>query len=73
MACAKHFAGDGGTAKGTSPADGGLYQPSTIEAMQSEAILDIAHHHLAPYKAAVDLEVASVMASFSKVERGVHA
>ena len=66
MACAKHFAGDGGTAKGTSPADGGLYgalydRGNTIG---NDTILRAIH--LAPYKAAVDLEVASVMASFSK-------
>jgi beta-glucosidase len=62
-ACAKHFAGDGGTAKGTSSRDDAIYDRGNTNTGSEEVLRAI---HLAPYKAAIEVGVASIMASFSK-------
>lgn len=55
LACAKHFAGDGGT-------ENGLDQGDTKGDMASFKKI-----HIAPYKAAVEAGVGSVMASYSSL------
>jgi beta-glucosidase len=61
-ACAKHFAGDGGTAKGTSSMAEALYDRGNTNTGTDQVLRAI---HLAPYKSALEGEVASIMASFS--------
>ncbi len=55
LACAKHFAGDGGTENGIDQGDA-KGDPETFKKL-----------HTAQYKAAVDAKVGSVMASFSSL------
>jgi hypothetical protein len=62
-ACAKHFAGDGGTAKGTSTVKDAIFDRGNTATGSDQVLRAI---HLAPYKAALDVGVASIMASFSQ-------
>jgi beta-glucosidase len=62
-ACAKHFAGDGGTAKGTSTTENALYDRGNTNTGADQVLRAI---HLTPYQAALDAEVATIMASFSQ-------
>ena len=60
-ACAKHYAGDGGTVPGT-----GTGGPDRLD--QGDVLLDSAAFwdiHMAPYKPAVDAGVATIMPSYS--------
>ncbi|MFW5772726.1 MAG: glycoside hydrolase family 3 protein, partial [Phototrophicaceae bacterium] len=57
----KHFVGDGGTAYGTSPQDGGLLDRG--DALIDEATLR--EVHLAPYYAAIENGARSIMISYS--------
>ena len=64
LATAKHFLADGGTAFGSSTTE--IMKPYLLD--QGDARIDEAtlrRVHLPPYKAAVDVGVGSVMASFS--------
>ncbi len=73
LACAKHFVGDGGTAWGTTrrypwiknnwQGPGSRYQIDQGETKVSEETLRSVH--LAPYQAAIQAGVRSVMVSFS--------
>ncbi|THV27329.1 glycoside hydrolase family 3 protein [Glycomyces paridis] len=66
LATAKHYVGDGGTGYGTSTTDS--YQlDQGVVAIGEEELRAI---HLAPFQAAVDAGVGSVMASFSSVDLG---
>ncbi|MEW2301695.1 glycoside hydrolase family 3 N-terminal domain-containing protein [Streptomyces sp. NPDC006655] len=64
LATAKHFVGDGGTAYGSSTT--GTYTidqgVTTVTRQQLEAI------HLAPYRAAVDRGIGTVMPSYSSLD-----
>jgi beta-glucosidase len=62
-ACAKHFAGDGGTAKGTSTVKDAIFDRGNTNTGSDQALRAI---HLAPYKAVLEVGVASIMASFSQ-------
>ena len=66
MATAKHFAGDGGTAWGSSTSNGYSIDQgvTTVDEATFRAI------HLAPYKAAIDAGVRIVMTSFSSTAAG---
>jgi beta-glucosidase-like glycosyl hydrolase len=66
LATAKHFVGDGGTAFGTSTTDEYLLDQG-VTTLTEEELRSI---HLAPFKAAVDAGVGSVMASFSSTDLG---
>jgi beta-glucosidase len=66
LATAKHFVGDGGTAFGTSTTDDYLLDQG-VTTLTEEELRSI---HLAPFKAAVDAGVGSVMASFSSNDLG---
>jgi len=60
VACAKHFVADGGTTFGTAPT-GGLLD-------QGDARIDektLRETHLAPYRAAINAGVATIMPSYS--------
>ncbi|MEV3938089.1 glycoside hydrolase family 3 N-terminal domain-containing protein [Glycomyces sp. NPDC049804] len=74
LATAKHFVGDGGTAYGTSTTPNDLLPPgSTYRLDQGVATLteeELRSIHLAPFQAAVDAGVGSVMASFSSTDLG---
>ena len=59
LACAKHFAGDGGTAWGTGR-DGGMDRGNTV--LDETAFRSL---HLEPYRAAVTAGVMSIMISYS--------
>jgi beta-glucosidase len=61
IACAKHFAGDGLTTFGTSHMDGGVLDRGDVRL--SEA--DFRALAVAPYRAAINAGVATVMVSFS--------
>ena len=65
-ATAKHFAGDGGTAWGTSTTSG--YQIDQGVTPVDGATLDAVH--IAPYRAAIDAGARIVMASFSSTTAG---
>ncbi|MFG3342903.1 glycoside hydrolase family 3 protein [Glycomyces sp. NPDC048151] len=74
LATAKHFVGDGGTAFGTSTTPNDLLPPGStylldqgVTTLTEEELRAI---HLAPFKAAVDAGVGSVMASFSSTDLG---
>jgi beta-glucosidase-like glycosyl hydrolase len=66
LATAKHYVGDGGTAFGTSTTDDYLLDQG-VTTLTEEELRSI---HLAPFKAAVDAGVGSVMASFSSNDLG---
>lgn len=66
LATAKHFVGDGGTAYGTSTTENYLLDQG-VTTLTEEELRAI---HLAPFKAAVDAGVGSVMASFSSTDLG---
>jgi beta-glucosidase len=74
LATAKHFVGDGGTAYGTSTTPNDLLPPgSTYRLDQGVTTLteeELRSIHLAPFQAAVDAGVGSVMASFSSTDLG---
>ncbi|MGL1902854.1 MAG: glycoside hydrolase family 3 C-terminal domain-containing protein [Fibrobacterales bacterium] len=55
----KHYVGDGGTAWGSAP--GGLINPGVLYLNDAE----LRSIHLPPYESAVDIDVASVMVSYS--------
>ena len=60
LACAKHFAGDGGTAWGTGTYNGSIDQGNTVcDEATFRAI------HIAPYTNAIAAGVDSIMASYS--------
>lgn len=61
LGTAKHFVGDGGTAYGSSPVDGGLLDRGLTDV--DEATLRAVH--LAPYIAAIENGARSVMISYS--------
>ncbi len=72
LACAKHFVGDGATTWGTAPRFdwvdwwdgwGDTWQIDQGDARISEG--ELRATHLAPYRAAVDAGVATVMASYN--------
>ncbi len=72
LACAKHFVGDGATTWGTAPRFdwvdwwdgwGDVWQIDQGDARISED--ELRDTHLAPYEAAVDAGVATVMASYN--------
>jgi beta-glucosidase len=65
LACAKHFAGDGGTAFGTGiPKEGGGRFPMDRgDVQQDEATMR--RIHISPYIAAVEAGVGSIMPSYS--------
>ncbi|GAA2260034.1 glycoside hydrolase family 3 N-terminal domain-containing protein [Glycomyces scopariae] len=66
LATAKHYVADGGTAYGTSTTED--YQlDQGVTTMSEEELRAI---HLAPFQAAVDAGVGSVMASFSSTDLG---
>ena len=64
LATAKHFAGDGGTAYGTSTT--GTYKIDQGITQISRA--DMERLHLPPFDTAVKLGVGSVMPSYSSVD-----
>jgi beta-glucosidase-like glycosyl hydrolase len=66
LATAKHYVGDGGTAFGSSTTDEYLLDQG-VTTLTEEELRSI---HLAPFKAAVDAGVGSVMASFSSTDLG---
>ncbi|GAA2160979.1 MULTISPECIES: glycoside hydrolase family 3 protein [Glycomyces] len=66
LATAKHYVGDGGTAFGSSTTDDYLLDQG-VTTLTEEELRSI---HLAPFKAAVDAGVGSVMASFSSNDLG---
>jgi len=66
LATAKHYVGDGGTAFGSSATDDYLLDQG-VTTLTEEELRSI---HLAPFKAAVDAGVGSVMASFSSTDLG---
>jgi beta-glucosidase len=66
LATAKHYVGDGGTAYGTSTTEDYLLDQG-VTTLSEEELRQI---HLAPFKAAVDAGVGSVMASFSSTDLG---
>jgi beta-glucosidase-like glycosyl hydrolase len=66
LATAKHYVGDGGTAFGSSTTDDYLLDQG-VTTLAEEQLRSI---HLAPFKAAVDAGVGSVMASFSSTDLG---
>ncbi|MDA1358935.1 glycoside hydrolase family 3 C-terminal domain-containing protein [Glycomyces luteolus] len=66
LATAKHYAGDGGTALGSSTTDDYLLDQG-VTTLTEEELRSI---HLAPFKAAVDAGVGSVMVSFSSTDLG---
>ncbi len=61
LACAKHYVGDGGTAA-TSPREGRIRLDQGDTRIDEETLRRI---HLAPYVAAVDAGVGSIMPSYS--------
>lgn len=65
LACAKHFAGDGGTAHGTGAAreEGGNYPMDRGDVRVDEPTMR--KIHISPYIAAVDAGVGSIMPSYS--------
>ncbi|MDN3239536.1 glycoside hydrolase family 3 protein [Glycomyces tritici] len=74
LAMAKHFVGDGGTAFGSSTTPNDLLPPGDtylldqgVTTLTEEELRAI---HLAPFKAAVDAGVGSVMASYSSTDLG---
>lgn len=66
LATAKHYVGDGGTAHGTSATEGYLLDQGVAALSEAE----LRQLHLAPFEAAVDAGVGSVMASFSSNDIG---
>ena len=66
LATAKHYVGDGGTAYGTSTTEDYLLDQG-VTTLTEEELRAI---HLAPFAAAVDAGVGSVMASFSSTDLG---
>jgi beta-glucosidase-like glycosyl hydrolase len=66
LATAKHYVGDGGTALGTSTTEDYLIDQG-VATLTEEELRSI---HLAPFKAAVDAGVGSVMVSFSSTDLG---
>jgi beta-glucosidase len=66
LATAKHYVGDGGTAYGTSTTEDYLLDQGVTTLSEEE----LRQLHLAPFKAAVDAGVGSVMASFSSTDLG---
>jgi beta-glucosidase len=66
LATAKHYVGDGGTAFGSSTTEDYLLDQG-VATLTEEELRSI---HLAPFKAAVDSGVGSVMASFSSTDLG---
>jgi beta-glucosidase len=65
MACAKHFAGDGATAFGTSTKarEGGLLDRGDVRLEDA----DFRRLAVAPYQAAIEAGVASIMVSYSSL------
>jgi len=69
LASAKHFAGDGATAYGTSRMPGGLLDRGDVQ-LDEEAFHTLA---VEPFRPAIDAGVGSVMVSFNSVQgRKVH-
>ncbi|WP_205325015.1 glycoside hydrolase family 3 protein [Glycomyces sp. YM15] len=66
LATAKHYVGDGGTAFGTSTTDDYLLDQGVTTLTEDE----LRSIHLAPFEAAVDAGVGSVMVSFSSTDLG---
>ncbi len=66
LGTAKHFAGDGGTAFGSSTSNGYLLDQGVTDV--AAATFD--EIHLAPYRAAIEAGVRIVMASFSSTSAG---
>ncbi len=66
LATAKHYVGDGGTAYGSSTTDDYLLDQG-VTALTEDELRAI---HLAPFQAAVNAGVGSVMASFSSTDLG---
>jgi beta-glucosidase len=66
LATAKHYVGDGGTGYGTSTTEQYLLDQG-VTALSEDELRQI---HLAPFQAAVDAGVGSVMASFSSTDLG---
>jgi beta-glucosidase-like glycosyl hydrolase len=66
LATAKHFVGDGGTAYGSSTTNEWVLDQG-VTTLTEEELRTI---HLAPFKAAVDAGVGSVMASYSSTDLG---
>ncbi|MEU6250329.1 glycoside hydrolase family 3 protein [Glycomyces sp. NPDC047010] len=66
LATAKHYVGDGGTAYGSSTTEGYLLDQGVTTLTEDE----LRSIHLAPFQAAVDAGVGSVMASFSSTDLG---
>jgi beta-glucosidase-like glycosyl hydrolase len=66
LATAKHYVGDGGTGYGTSTTEDYLLDQG-VTTLSEEELRQI---HLAPFEAAVDAGVGSVMVSFSSTDLG---
>jgi beta-glucosidase len=66
LATAKHYVGDGGTAYTSSTTDDYLIDQGVTTLTEDE----LRTLHLAPFRAAVDAGVGSVMASFSSTDLG---
>ncbi|WP_084546168.1 glycoside hydrolase family 3 protein [Glycomyces arizonensis] len=66
LATAKHYVGDGGTAYGSSTTDSYTLDQGVTELSEDE----LRRLHLAPFRAAVEAGVGSVMASFSSTDLG---
>ncbi|GAB3233338.1 glycoside hydrolase family 3 N-terminal domain-containing protein [Glycomyces halotolerans] len=66
LATAKHYVGDGGTTFGSSTTEGYLLDQGVTELTEEE----LRRIHLAPFEAAIEAGVGSIMVSYSSTDLG---